>query len=160
CAVALIISGVIINISDEFSINAIFTIFWVVGIMNSINMLDNMDGISAIISSVIFLTCLVSFSLENSFFNIYSFILMWAVGAIAGFMVYNFNPSKIYMGDTGSQFLGVLLSGISIIILWKYREADGPVIQFKQILFPLLTFAVPIIDTTTVFYRRLSKRQS
>ena len=128
--------------------------------MNSINMLDNMDGISAVISAIIFLTCLVNLALEANFFNIYSFILMGAIGAIIGFMVYNFNPSKIYMGDTGSQFLGVLLSGISIILLWKYRETSGPAIQFKQILFPLLAFTVPIIDTTTVFYRRLARGQS
>ncbi len=160
CAVILIISGVIINITDYYALNALFTIFWVIGIMNSINMLDNMDGITATISGIILLTCLVVQIIQGNFLSIYSFIIIGVLGSIGGFMIFNFHPSKLYMGDTGSQFLGVLLSGIGILSLWNFRDVPGPVIQFKQFLFPILVFSIPIIDTTTVFYRRLMRRQS
>ncbi|MEI7802476.1 MAG: MraY family glycosyltransferase, partial [Bacteroidota bacterium] len=162
CAVTLIVSGIIINISDYYALNALFTIFWVVGIMNSINMLDNMDGITASVSGIILLTCLVILMIQGSLFSIYSFIIIGVIGAIGGFMVFNFHPSKIYMGDTGSQFLGVLLSGLGIIILWSkdFRDVPGPAFQFKQFLFPVLVFCIPIIDTATVVIRRLLRRQS
>lgn len=160
CAVILIISGVIINITDYYAINALFTIFWVIGIMNSINMLDNMDGITATISGIILLTCLSVQIIQGNFLSIYSLIIIGVVGSIGGFMIFNFHPSKLYMGDTGSQFLGVLLAGIGILTLWKFRDVPGPVIQFKQFLFPILVFSIPIIDTTTVFYRRIMRRQS
>lgn len=161
CAIILIAFGIIIKITDFFSINALFTIFWVVGIMNSINILDNMDGITASVSAIIFFTCLSIVALTGDFFNdVSSYILIGAIGAIAGFMVYNFNPAKIYMGDTGSQFFGVLLSGLSIIWLWQFRNVQGTPIQFKQILYPLLAFSIPVIDTTTVFARRILRRQS
>ncbi len=160
CAVILIVSGVIINLTDYYALNALFTIFWVIGIMNSINMLDNMDGISAVISAIILLTCLLVQIITGNFLTIYTFLMLGVIGSIGGFMIFNFHPSKLYMGDTGSQFLGVLLSGIGIITLWGFRDVPGPVFQFKQILFPILTFSIPIIDTTTVFYRRLMRRQS
>ena len=160
CAVTLIVSGIIINITDYYALNALFTIFWVIGIMNSINMLDNMDGITATISGIILFSCLIILMIQGNFFSIYSFIIIGVIGAIGGFMVFNFHPSKIYMGDTGSQFLGVLLSGIGILLLWNYRDVPGPMFQFKQFLFPMLVFCVPIIDTATVVVRRLLRKQS
>ena len=160
CAVILIFAGVIINITDYYALNSIFTIFWVIGIMNSINMLDNMDGITATISIVILLSCLAILIITGSFFSIYSFIIIGVIGALGGFMVFNFNPAKLYMGDTGSQFLGVLLSAISIIVIWNFRDVPGPVFQFKQFLFPVLIFSIPIIDTTTVTFRRILRKQS
>lgn len=64
------------------------------------------------------------------------------------------------MGDTGSQFLGAFLSGMSIVYLWQFRADTGEYFQIKQFLLPVLAFIVPIIDTTTVFVRRLLRRQS
>jgi len=160
CAVILIVSGVLINISDYYALNALFTIFWVVGIMNSINMLDNMDGVTAILSGLILTSCLSILIIQGKFFSIHSFIIIGVIGALGGFMVFNFHPAKLYMGDTGSQFLGVFLSGIGILVLWNFRDVPGPVFQFKQFLFPLLVFCIPIIDTTTVFYRRIIRKQS
>ena len=160
CAVILIVSGVIINISDYYSINALFTIFWVVGIMNSINMLDNMDGVTATISGIILITCLFINIINGEFLSPLSFIIIGTIGALGGFMAFNFHPAKLYMGDTGSQFLGVLLSGIGILVLWNFRDVPGPAFQFRQFLFPILSFSIPIIDTTTVFYHRIMRKQS
>ena len=64
------------------------------------------------------------------------------------------------MGDTGSQFLGAFLSAISIVFIWNFRDADGPIIQFKQFIAPLLIFIIPIIDTTTVSIRRMLRGHS
>ena len=160
CAVILIVSGLIINLTDYYALNALFTIFWVVGIMNSINMLDNMDGVTATISAIILLTCLVLLVIEGKLLSVYSVMCVGVIGALGGFLVFNVHPSKIYMGDTGSQFLGVLLAGLGILMLWNFRDVPGPVLQFKQFLFPTLVFCIPIIDTATVFYRRVMRRQS
>ena len=160
CGVILVVSGVVINISDYYTLNSLFTLFWVIAIMNSINMLDNMDGITASVSAIILLTCLVILSIEGHLFSTYSFLIIGVIGALGGFMVFNFNPSRIYMGDTGSQFLGVFLSGLGVILLWNFRDVPGPVFQIKQFLIPGLVFCIPVIDTTTVVIRRLLRKQS
>ena len=160
CAVILISTGIYIHISGIFFIDALFTIFWVTGIMNSINMLDNMDGITASTSLVIFGTCLLCLIFQGLFISPYSFILIGLMGAIIGFLYYNVHPSKMYMGDTGSQFLGVMLSAMSILLLWNFRDSESGNFELKQILIPLFAFAVPIIDTTTVAIRRLARGQS
>jgi UDP-GlcNAc:undecaprenyl-phosphate/decaprenyl-phosphate GlcNAc-1-phosphate transferase len=66
----------------------------------------------------------------------------------------------MYMGDTGSQFLGIFLAGISIQFIWDYRQDTNSYFDFRQLLFPLLIFIVPLVDTATVFIRRLARRQS
>lgn len=119
-----------------------------------------MDGVTATISAIILLTCLVLLVIEGKLLSVYSVMCVGVIGALGGFLVFNVHPSKIYMGDTGSQFLGVLLAGLGILMLWNFRDVPGPVLQFKQFLFPTLVFCIPIIDTATVFYRRIMRRQS
>jgi len=128
--------------------------------MNSINMLDNMDGITASISTSIILGVFMIMALQSDGFNTYGIILLGVAAALTGFLYYNWHPSKMFMGDTGSQFLGVFLSAISIIFLWQFKSDTEEFIQVKQFLAPLLLFIMPIIDTTTVFIRRISRRQS
>jgi UDP-GlcNAc:undecaprenyl-phosphate GlcNAc-1-phosphate transferase len=79
------------------------------------------------------------------------------LGALVGFLRFNWNPSKIYMGDTGSQFLGVFLAATSIIFLWQFNAGNQGILQVKPFVLPALFFIVPIIDTTTVTIRRLLK---
>ena len=160
CAIILIATGIQIEITDSFAINSIVTVLWVVGIMNSINMLDNMDAISATTSLTIILSCLSVLALENKFFSVQTFMMIGVVGAIIGFLYYNWNPAKIYMGDTGSMFLGVFLAGITIILLWDHREPTATGFQFKQFLIPLAAFTIPIMDTATVFIHRMKRGQS
>ncbi len=160
CAVILIATGVYVHVSGIFVVDAAFTVFWVVGIMNSINMLDNMDGITASTALAIFSTCLLVSIFQGHFFHIYSFILIGLIGSILGFLYYNINPSKMYMGDTGSQFLGVMLASMSMLLLWNFRDNASGNFELKQFLIPVFVFAVPIIDTTTVALRRLARGQS
>ncbi len=156
-AFCFIYGGVIVPISENMIINECFTILWVVGMMNSINMLDNMDGIVSSVSLVsLGLALMVIFSSKNQ--NLTDVIIITAViGALIGFLFFNWNPAKIYMGDTGSQFLGAFLSWVSIQYFWQFRDFQEGGIQVKQFLIPALAFIIPLMDTVTVTLRRLAR---
>jgi UDP-GlcNAc:undecaprenyl-phosphate GlcNAc-1-phosphate transferase len=162
CAFILIISDVYIRISGNAPLDFIITVFWVIGLMNSINMLDNMDAITtsisiSIIVGLITVVCISTPSLST----FYLVMLVGVLGALTGFLYFNWNPSRIIMGDTGSQFLGVFLAATSILFFWNYRdEGSNEFIQLKQFVVPLFFFIVPLIDTMTVTIRRLMRKQS
>jgi UDP-GlcNAc:undecaprenyl-phosphate GlcNAc-1-phosphate transferase len=134
--------------------------FWVVGLMNSINMLDNMDGITASVSVSVILGGLYMMCSRGEEQSIYFITLIGVLAGLLGFLYFNWNPSKMYMGDTGSQFLGVFLSVVGIMYLWNGHAGPEFRIQTKQIIVALLVFIVPIIDTTTVTINRLLKGKS
>jgi len=78
------------------------------------------------------------------------------IGALLGFLSLNWNPSEIYMGDTGSQFIGVFLAAIGIVFLWQFRPAESTqIIHFKQLLLPFLAFLIPFVDTISVMSWRI-----
>ena len=160
CALILISTDTYINIFPNIFLNYFITLFWVVGLMNSINMLDNMDGITALVSSSIIMTVLMVFFFNNNFTNPEIIPLIGILAAILGFLYFNWHPSKIYMGDTGSQFLGVYLAAIGINYFWNGKGISGEHFATKQILCSILVFVIPLIDTTVVFIKRLSKRSS
>lgn len=160
CGIILISSGIFINISPLTWLNYFITLFWVVGIMNSINMLDNMDGITATISLLIISAALTLIFLYRQFVNIHVFILLGTTASLISFLYFNWKPSKMYMGDTGSQFLGALLSAIGIIYFWNTHEFNGNLFPIKQLIIPVLIFIVPLVDTTSVFINRLLRKQS
>ncbi len=119
CGLIVIISGLSIQIFENQFINYFLTVFWVVGMMNSLNMLDNMDGIATIVSiTACFFVVALKLAITNS--TGYSAVLSLGVlGALVGFLVYNFHPSKMFMGDTGSQFLGLFLAVMGITHCWN-----------------------------------------
>lgn len=160
CAFILIFSNLYIVATGNPAIDYFITILWVVGLMNSINMLDNMDGITTTTSIVILLAALAFLFSMPITFPALVFIVCAVLGSLFGFLFFNWNPAKMYMGDTGSQFLGVFLAAISILLFWNERNDTSGIIQIKQFVLPLLVFTVPLIDTLTVFIRRLMKRQS
>jgi UDP-GlcNAc:undecaprenyl-phosphate GlcNAc-1-phosphate transferase len=158
CGVILVACGIKIDISNFELLNIFFTIVRVVGLMNSINMLDNMDGVTATISGLIIGGIILAmFFTSNISSDFFILILVGVLGALVGFLRFNWNPSKIYMGDTGSQFLGVFLAATSIIFLWQFNAGNQGLLQVKPFVLPALFFIVPIIDTTTVTIRRLLK---
>jgi len=159
CAVILIYSGSYITISENQLLNYFITILWVVGLMNSINMLDNMDGITTIVSIVIAFTIFFLMLINNELNNIETTITIGLLAALFGFLYFNWYPSKMYMGDTGSQYLGILLAALSINYLWIPISANEYSIS-RQLLIPLLAFIIPIVDTTTVVIKRISKGNS
>tara|TARA_B100001093_G_scaffold99499_1_gene91582 strand:- start:2387 stop:3490 length:1104 start_codon:yes stop_codon:yes gene_type:complete len=151
----------IISIFEIDFLNYLITVLWVVGIMNSINMLDNMDGITTVTSIFIFLTALVFLALQNAF-QYYDFmIVLGLIGALVSFLFYNWSPSKMYMGDSGSQFLGLLLAFIGIKYFWNSTIFETQeLVPSKQIIIVCLIFILPISDTTSVFINRIYRKQS
>ena len=127
------------------------TLFWIVACTNAVNLIDGLDGLAVGVSTISSLTMLLVslFVAEPSV----SLILAALTGACVGFMPYNLNPAKIFMGDVGSQMLGFVLSTASIIGLFKFHA----IISF---LVPLLALAVPLADTVFAFIRRIVHGQS
>jgi len=131
---------------DYFAIP--ITVIWIVGITNSVNLIDGLDGLAvgvSTISSVVMLAIALMVAEPNV-----AIIMAALAGACIGFLPYNFNPAKIFVGDTGALLLGYVLATVSIIGLFKLYA----VISFAA---PFLVLAVPFVDTAFAFIRRLIK---
>lgn len=161
CALIVIFSGHSIFIFQNQFLNYLVTILWVVGLMNSINMLDNMDGISCLVS---ILACFFMVTVNVSLFKTSSYattLNLGVLGALCGFLVFNFHPSKMFMGDTGSQFLGLFLAIMGIDNCWN--NPTSPLINgfpVANIVIVLLVFLLPLTDTVTVVVNRLKEGRS
>jgi len=160
CGILLIISDASIHLFEVQWINWVITVFWVVGIMNSINMLDNMDGITTSVSLSILTICLLGASFSNEFATFEYMSMLGVSAALIGFLFFNWHPSKMFMGDTGSQFLGMFLAYLSIRYLWNGSLYEGQLNVMQQLSLVLVAFVVPISDTATVFINRMSRGQS
>ena len=127
------------------------TIIWIVGITNAVNLIDGLDGLEVGVSSIAAITMLAVALLTG---NMPIAITMAALaGACIGFMPYNLNPAKIFMGDTGSTFLGYMLATVSIMGLFKFYA----VISFAV---PFLILGLPIFDTANAIIRRVAAGRS
>ena len=127
------------------------TIIWIVGITNAVNLIDGLDGLAVGVSSIAAITMLAVALLTG---NMPIAITMAALaGACIGFMPYNLNPAKIFMGDTGSTFLGYMLATVSIMGLFKFYA----VISFAV---PCLILGLPIFDTANAIIRRVAAGRS
>ncbi|MBN8703061.1 MAG: undecaprenyl/decaprenyl-phosphate alpha-N-acetylglucosaminyl 1-phosphate transferase [Bacteroidetes bacterium] len=161
CALILIFTGTMISFFDTAWLNYLITIVWVVGIMNSVNMLDNMDAVTTSVSIAILLGIVVLLIFNNNTDSVLFYVLLGNLAALVGFLFFNWYPSKMFMGDTGSQYLGALLAAVGIIFYWNANDNTVAINnQWIRLVVPLLAFAVPIIDTTTVVVNRLLKKQS
>ncbi len=155
CAIVIIVSGHSISIFQNQYLNYLLTIIWIVGIMNSINMLDNMDGITTVVSICVLLfgvAANISLFNTNSVSNILCICLL---GALCGFLIFNFHPSKMFMGDTGSQFLGIFLGTLGINYCWNVTPCCPPVYNLHNIVIVCLVFLIPLTDTFTVIINRM-----
>ena len=127
------------------------TVIWIVAITNAVNLIDGLDGLAVGVAAISSLTMLVIAMLINT---VAVAIPMAALaGACLGFMPYNLNPAKIFMGDTGSTFLGFILATMSIQGLFKLHT----IISFAV---PFLLLGLPIFDTCFAILRRISKGQN
>lgn len=161
CGLILIFTGTTIQLFDNQIVNVVLTLIWVMGIMNSINMLDNMDGITGLVSLVILLTILGAFIVTGFVANFYFILISGMVCALIGFLYFNLHPSKMFMGDCGSQFLGIFLAALGIIFYWNLEPLEMNKISLaKKVIIPVLAFIVPIADTTTVVINRLARGHS
>lgn len=135
----------------EFGIFAIpITILWIVGITNAINLIDGLDGLAAGVSAIALLTIsILAITMGNVMVGMIGLIL---VGSILGFLVFNFYPAKIFMGDTGSLFLGYMISVLAIMGLFKN-------VTLFSLALPIVILAVPILDTLFAIIRRIVQRK-
>ena len=127
------------------------TVIWIVGLTNAVNLIDGLDGLAIGVSSISALTMLAIAILVAE--PQVAVIMAALVGACIGFMPYNMNPAKIFMGDTGSTFLGYILATMSIEGLFKFYA----IISFAV---PFLILGLPIFDTAFAFIRRIAHGQS
>jgi UDP-GlcNAc:undecaprenyl-phosphate/decaprenyl-phosphate GlcNAc-1-phosphate transferase len=134
-------------------LNALLTIFWVVGITNAFNLLDNMDGLSGgvafVASGVLFVN---AWALGELFVSL---ILAAFMGSLLGFLFFNYNPAKVFLGDCGSLFIGYTMAALTLLERYVSHASS----TVFPVLMPVLVLAVPIIDTTTVVLIRLREHR-
>lgn len=139
-----------VGLPNIFSI--ILTIGWIVGVTNAINLIDGLDGLSSGIALISCISMLIIFALNGS--PIIAILLITALaGALSGFLPFNFNPAKTFMGDAGSNFLGYSLSVISIFGVAKTYT-------LVVVVAPLIVLGLPVIDTIIAIFRRIIKGKS
>ena len=139
-----------IGLSDAFSV--ILTIIWIIGITNAINLIDGLDGLSSGITLIACISLLIIFCLNGS--PLIAIILITAlIGALVGFLPFNFAPAKTFIGDTGSNFLGFMLAVISILGIAKTYT-------LAVIILPVIVLGLPIFDVVWAIIRRIIKGKS
>ena len=131
-------------------LNLIVTIFWIVFVINIINFIDNMDGLAVVVSSSILLqiTLLTYYFNQNRLTDL-SIVLLFS---ILGFFVFNFPPAKLYLGDSGSLFIGFCLGFLSILFVWNPGGVNSLLFNLSPIF---LFFTIPLLDFLVIFNHRI-----
>lgn len=145
----LVLTGVRINVLPWAELNIALTLLWMVGITNAMNLLDNMDGLSGGIAAIAAVFFLLFAAMSKQY--LVGALAAALVGGCVGFLMYNLNPASVFMGDTGSLFLGFMLAAVGL----KLRFPDNS--AFVTWMVPVLVLAVPIFDTSLVFISRLRR---
>lgn len=130
----------------NYWVSVAITMFWIVGVCNAVNLIDGLDGLAVGVSSIASV-CMLTLTLLSQNLNV-AIITAAVAGACFGFLPYNFNPAKIFMGDTGALFLGFILACISIQGFLKLSA----IISFA---IPILVLGLPIFDTLFAIVRRV-----
>ena len=145
----LVLTGVRIGTFSWEVLNIAITVGWIVVITNSLNLLDNMDGLSGGIGATAAIFFLLLAAMNDQY--LVGALSAALVGACLGFLVYNFNPASIFMGDAGSLFLGFILAAVGI----KLRFPEG--VQIVTWMVPVLILGLPLFDTALVIISRLRR---
>ncbi|GAA0469266.1 MraY family glycosyltransferase [Alkalibacillus silvisoli] len=158
-AVMIVSSGLLIErINIPFfgeielnNLSIIITIIWILAVSNAINLIDGLDGLAAGVTSIALTAILIMSFIDGNFAA--AFLAIILIGSNLGFLYYNFNPARIYMGDSGSLFLGYMVAIISMLGLFKN-------VALFSFIIPLMVVAVPIVDTFFTIIRRLKNGES
>ena len=141
----------LINLDLGNSFNFFISVLWIILIINSINFIDNMDGLAVIVTgSICYQSILLTYSLNQNKLTDLSVVLLFV---ILGFFIYNFPPAKLYLGDSGSLFIGFCLGFLSILFTWNTKQdyllsyALSPVLLF---------FTIPLLDFLVIMWHRIS----
>jgi UDP-GlcNAc:undecaprenyl-phosphate GlcNAc-1-phosphate transferase len=150
--VAVIAAGVVLRPTGWEQLNILITFLWIAGITNAFNLIDNMDGLCAGVTIII---CGFRFwlALQNGD-PVGAQFMMILAGAFLGFLIFNYRPAKIFMGDGGSMFAGFVLATVAVV-----SPVPNTRVLVSSIFYPALTFLYPIFDTVLVsFLRRAANR--
>ena len=128
------------------------TILFMAAVINCMNLIDGLDGLAGGIATIFFITITVISNILGIYNGLDSSLTLIMIGATLGFLLYNFHPAKIFMGDSGSMFLGYI---ISIISLLGFKN-----VTLTSFIVPILILAIPILDTLFAIIRRLLKGES
>jgi UDP-GlcNAc:undecaprenyl-phosphate GlcNAc-1-phosphate transferase len=134
-------------------LNVAVTVAWVMGITNAFNLLDNMDGLSAGVAFVASTVLLINAWLLGEFFI--TLVLVAFMGSLLGFLLHNWNPATIFLGDCGSLFIGYVLASLTLLERYVSHASSS----YFPILMPVLVLAVPLLDTATVIVIRVRERR-
>ena len=155
-ASAFVFFGYRLGWSGSMTLDTILTIVWIVGVTNALNLLDNMDGLCAGIG-LIAATGLAAAFVATAGVTPEAQYLALLVGALAGFLVYNIHPASIFMGDSGSLFIGL---NLAVLALDSPRSSHGTSNTLSIVIGPVLIMLVPILDTTLVTVSRVLSGRS
>lgn len=129
-----------------------FTIIFILGIINCLNLIDGLDGLAGGIATIFFITISIIISIMGIYNGLDASLSLIMIGATLGFLVYNFHPAKIFMGDSGSMFLGYIIAVISLL---GFKN-----VTLTSFIVPVLILAIPILDTLFAIIRRILKKES
>lgn len=126
------------------------TVLWIVALTNAVNLIDGLDGLAAGVSAIASFSMFLIACMQGNF--VIAVMSAALVGACCGFLPYNFSPASIFMGDTGSTFLGFTMAALSVIGLFKIQT----IISFAV---PFIAFGIPIFDTSFAIFRRIREHR-
>lgn len=156
--VIIFFAGIRFEITSDFflwinhpAVSIFLTYLWIVGVTNALNLIDGMDGLAGGISFIALGAIAIAAQMKG--LEIYFLISLGLMGSILGFLRYNIPPAKIFMGDTGSLFLGFNIAVLSLVVSHK----SGTVLS---VLIPLLFISLPVFDTLLAICRRLIQRKN
>ena len=149
----VVVSGIQIGPGQWPGISIPLSVFWFVLVMNAFNLLDNMDGLAAGVGAIAAAFCVFHAMLAQQWVVVSLDCIL--CGVCLGFLLFNFPPAKIFMGDSGSHFLGLTLAALALMGSWRHSTQ-----LLSVLVVPLLVLAVPIFDTCFVTIQRLLHRQS
>ena len=157
--VVVLYGGIVVNNISAFGfyiefnqlVSKVLSVLFILGCINAINLIDGLDGLAAGIGSIYFLTIGIIAMLMGQTTSLDVSLTFIMLGATLGFLVHNFYPAKIFMGDSGSMFLGFI---ISVIALLGFKN-----VTFTSLIVPLFVLAIPILDTLFAIIRRMLKKQ-
>jgi UDP-GlcNAc:undecaprenyl-phosphate GlcNAc-1-phosphate transferase len=150
-AVILVLGGTQVQLFEQPWLNWAITVVWVVGITNALNFLDNMDGLSGGIATIASAFFLLLAAMNEPRQVLVGAMAAALIGACIGFLRYNLNPATIFMGDTGSLFIGFILAALAIKLRFP---SNVPLVTW---MVPLCVLAVPLFDTALVVVARLRR---
>ena len=148
-AFVIVQNGTVGIVFGTSTLSTAMTIFWIVGVCNSINFFDNLDGAAS--GAVAIAALGVFFIAFDRGQELVSALSIVTAGATLGFLLWNKSPAKIYMGDAGALFLGVIISVATI------RLNPGIVPTWKSLMLPIILLAVPLLDTCVAVFSRVAR---